>query len=170
MKTSKNSGVLRANRPGYDRCTMRGAGVHKAQQRKAGEAHFKSTRINLCDSSNNSPRAKIQLIQISRLGSASTARAKPNPKTDRAQLFYCTGQAVGGVLTTRASAAASNASEETVGPLPPRGKRAGDGPASKRKRRTYAACSKRLFGSVRESSRLSARSQPRFEQELAQVL
>jgi hypothetical protein len=66
--------------------------------------------------------------------------------------------------TTCASAAASNASEETIGPLPPWGKRAGDDPASKRKRWTYAVCSKRLVGSVSESSRLSARSQSRIEQ------
>src|SRR5690606_328238 len=41
-------------------------------------------------------------------------------------------QAGEGPITTCASAAASNAGCETIGPLPPRGKRAGDEPASKR--------------------------------------
>jgi hypothetical protein len=64
VKTSKNSRVLRANRLGYDRCTIRGAGLHKAQQRKAGEAHLKSTRLNLGNLSKVLTRAKIQLFKL----------------------------------------------------------------------------------------------------------
>jgi hypothetical protein len=67
--------------------------------------------------------------------------------------------------TPCASAAASNASEETIGPLPPWGKRAGDDPASKRKRWTYAACSKRQLARAFKSRRLRARSCSEIEQE-----
>ena len=62
------------------------------------------------------------------------------------------GQAGQLSITPCASAAASNASAETIGPLPPWGKRAGDDLASKRKRGTYAACSKRLFDGATASN------------------
>ena len=70
------------------------------------------------------------------------------------------GQAVERGLTPCDSAAASNASSETIGPLSPRGKRAGDDPASQRKRWKNAVCSNRLLDRRQQSSTGSARGNP----------
>jgi hypothetical protein len=72
-------------------------------------------------------------------------------------------------LTTCASAAASNASEETIGPLPQRGKRAGDDLASQRKRQTFSACSKRQLARAFRSRRLSARSSTNRSERTTQI-
>jgi hypothetical protein len=94
---------------------MKGADTFEVQQRKAGGAHFKSTRLNLCDFSTDSLRANIQLLKYLESAVRRLRGPSRNPENDHALLFHNSGQAVGGVLTPRRSAAREALQNTTTG-------------------------------------------------------